>query len=103
MPKYVVRHGVMRNLGVFGTRGGESYARGMHVIARTQRGLEAGEVLCEATEHAVANMTDPKGGQILHEQSDEDHRELRRLAEQQQREHELCRNEIAALQLDMQL
>jgi cell fate regulator YaaT (PSP1 superfamily) len=103
MPKYVVRHGVMRNLGVFGTRSGETYARGMQVIARTQRGLEAGEVLCEATDHVLANMTDPKGGQILHEQTEEDHRELRRLAEQEQREHEICRNEIAALGLDMQL
>jgi cell fate regulator YaaT (PSP1 superfamily) len=103
MPKYVVRHGVMRNLGVFSTRSGDTYARGMQVIARTQRGLEAGEVLCEATEHVVANMTDPKGGQILHEQSEEDQRELRRLAEQEQREHEMCRNHIAELKLDMQL
>jgi cell fate regulator YaaT (PSP1 superfamily) len=103
MPKYVVRHGVMRNLGVFGTRSGETYARGMQVIARTQRGLEAGEVLCEATDHVLANMTDPKGGQILHEQTEEDQRELRRLAEQEQREHDICRNEIAALGLDMQL
>ncbi|HEX6962885.1 MAG TPA: regulatory iron-sulfur-containing complex subunit RicT [Lacipirellula sp.] len=103
MPKYVVRHGVMRNLGVFGTRSGETYARGMQVIARTQRGLEAGEVLCEATEHVLASMTDPKGGQILHEQTDEDKRELCRLAEQEQREHEICRNEIVSLGLDMQL
>jgi len=103
MPKYVVRHGVMRNLGVFSTRSGETYARGMQVIARTQRGLEAGEVLCEATEHVVSNMTDPKGGQILHEQSEEDHREIRRLAEQEQREHEICRACIAELDLDMQL
>jgi cell fate regulator YaaT (PSP1 superfamily) len=103
MPKYVVRHGVMRNLGVFSTRSGETYARGMQVIARTQRGLEVGEVLCEATDHAIANMTDPKGGQILHEQSEEDHREIRRLAEQEQREHELCRACIAELALDMQL
>ncbi len=103
MPKYVVRHGVMRNLGVFSTRSGEAYARGMQVIARSQRGLEVGEVLCEATDHAVANMTDPKGGQILHEQSDEDKRELRRLAEQEQREHEICRNTIAELGLDMKL
>ncbi len=93
----------MRNLGVFGTRSGESYARGMQVIARTQRGLEAGEVLCEATEHVLANMSDPKGGQILHEQTEEDHRELRRLAEQEQREHDVCHNEIATLGLDMQL
>jgi cell fate regulator YaaT (PSP1 superfamily) len=93
----------MRNLGVFGARSGETYARGMQVIARTQRGLEAGEVLCEATEHVLASMNDPKGGQILHEQTDEDRRELHRLAEQEAREHEICRNEVAALALDMQL
>jgi cell fate regulator YaaT (PSP1 superfamily) len=103
MPKYIVRHGVMRNLGVFSTRGGETYARGMQVIARTQRGLEVGEVLCEATDHVVATMNDPKGGQILREQNDEDVRELRRLAEQEQREHEICRDSIAELQLDMKL
>ena len=93
----------MRNLGVFSTRGGDTFARGMQVIARTSRGLEVGEVLCEATDHVVANMTDPKNGQILHEQSEEDVRELRRLFEQQQREHELCRARIAELTLDMQL
>lgn len=103
MPKYVVRHGVMRNLSVLGTRAGETYARGMQVIIRTQRGIEAGEVLCEATEHAVANMTDPKGGQILHEQTEEDQREIRRLTEQEEREHQLCRNCIAELKLDMKL
>jgi cell fate regulator YaaT (PSP1 superfamily) len=103
MPKYVVRHGVMRNLGVFNTRSGEDYARGMQVIARTQRGLEVGEVLCEATDHVVANMSDPKGGQILREQNDEDVRELRRLAEQEEREHAACRAGITELELDMKL
>ncbi len=93
----------MRNLGVFNTRSGENYARGMQVIARTQRGLEVGEVLCEATEHAVASMTDPKGGQILHEQSEEDQRELRRLAEQEAREFVVCRDSIAELELEMKL
>src|SRR5262245_17947869 len=102
MSKYVIRHGVMRNLGVFSTRG-ETYARGMAVIARTSRGLELGEVLCEATDHVVASMNDPKRGQILREQNDEDARELRRLFEQEQREHEICRARIAELNLDMQL
>jgi cell fate regulator YaaT (PSP1 superfamily) len=93
----------MRNLGVFNTRSGENYARGMQVIARTQRGLEVGEVLCEAADHVVANMNDTKGGQILREQNDEDVRELRRLAEQEQREHDLCRAGIVELELDMKL
>ncbi|MCA9231812.1 MAG: signal peptidase [Planctomycetales bacterium] len=103
MPKYVVRHGVMRLLGVFSTRAGEAYGRGVPVIARTSRGLETGEVLCEATEHVVSTMDDPKHGQILRQQNDEDVGELRRMLEQQQQEHEICKQRIAELQLDMQL
>lgn len=93
----------MRNLGVFSTRQGEVYSRGIQVIARTQRGLESGEVLCEATDHVVSAMTEPKNGQILREQTEEDARELRRLFEQEQREHEICLARIAELSLSMQL
>ncbi|NOY43680.1 MAG: signal peptidase [Planctomycetes bacterium] len=103
MPKYVVRHGVMRQLGVFSTRGSDTYARGLPVIARTNRGLELGEVLCEATEHIVASMDSPKHGQILREQNDDDAGELRRLLEQQQKEHEICKAQIDELRLDMKL
>jgi len=103
MPKYVVRHGVMRLLGVFSTRGRGTYARGMTVVARTSRGLEVGEVLCEATEHVVASMDNPKHGQILRQQNDDDVGELRRMLEQQQKEHALCGKGIAELNLDMQL
>ena len=103
MPKYVVRHGVMRNLGVFASRGSDVYARGAQVIARTSRGLEAGEVLCEANELALANLHDPKNGQILRERNDDDAGELRRLLEQEQHEHATCQRHIDELQLDMQL
>jgi len=103
MSKYVVRHGVMRHLGVFTTRGRDTYARGVAVVARTSRGLEVGEVLCEATEHVVASMENPKQGQILRPQNDEDTGELRRMLEQQQKEHDLCRQGIAELNLEMQL
>ena len=103
MPKYVVRHGVMRHLGVFSSRGSDSYHRGMQVIARTNRGLELGEVLCEATEHALDNMDSPKSGQILREQSEDDAGELRRLLEQQQAEHKICQQRIQEYKLDMRL
>ncbi|TWU29307.1 PSP1 domain-containing protein [Bythopirellula polymerisocia] len=103
MPKYVIRHGVMRHLGVFSTRGNDSYARGVQVIARTSRGLEVGEVLCEANELALANLTDPKNGQILRETTADDSGELRRLLEQQQLEHSTCQRQIEQLQLDMRL
>jgi len=103
MPKYVVRHGVMRHLGVFSTRGGDAFGRGVQVIARTNRGLELGEVLCEATEHALSNMDAPKSGQILREQTEDDAGELRRLLEQQQEEHRACEKQITELGLKMRL
>ena len=103
MPKYVVRHGVMRYLGVFSTRGGDLFGRGAQVIARTSRGLELGEVLCEASEHVLSSMESPKSGQILREQTEDDAGELRRLLEQQQEEHKICEQRIAELKLDMRL
>lgn len=103
MPKYIIRHGVMRHLGVFSTRGNDSFTRGAQVIARTSRGLEVGEVLCEANELALANLTDPKNGQILRETTADDTGELRRLLEQQQHEHATCQQHIDRLQLDMRL
>ena len=62
MPDYVVRYGAMRLLGVFSPAGGREYRRGTKVIARTDRGLEAGEVLCEATPEAVGRLNDPAPG-----------------------------------------
>ena len=130
MPKYVVRHGVMRQLGVFSTRGGDVYARNQQVIARTHRGLEVGEVLCEATEHALAylsgqdsdtsgeqNGASPRGdrktgrksgkeyryGQILHAQSEEDRHEALKLFEQERSEYATCQLRIVESGLDMQL
>ena len=56
MARYVVRFGSTRSVGLFSPRGQERYARGMRVIARTPRGLEAGEVLAEATDEQAQGM-----------------------------------------------
>jgi cell fate regulator YaaT (PSP1 superfamily) len=103
MPRYVVRHGVMRNLGVFSPRGRDVFARGDQVIARTFRGLEAGEVLCDATDESIAQLVDPKQGQILRRLSDDDVRDLRKIFEQERREYTACQQEIERQNLDMQL
>src|SRR5688572_7541856 len=103
MPKYIVRHGVMRNLGVFAPRGRDTFVRGDQVIARTTRGLESGEVLCEATDAAVAQMVDAKQGQILRRMSDDDARDLRKMFEQERREYSVCQQEIKQLGLEMKL
>jgi cell fate regulator YaaT (PSP1 superfamily) len=93
----------MRNLGVFSPRARDVYARGDQVIARTHRGLEAGEVLCEASDTAVAQLVDPKQGQILRRASGDDVRDLRKMFEQERREYEICSREIERLALDMRL
>ncbi|MCA9239491.1 MAG: signal peptidase [Planctomycetales bacterium] len=103
MPKYVVRYGAMRQLGVFSTRGGDRYPRGRQVIARTGRGQEAGEVLCEATEHVVSQLKETRSGQILRGLSHDDEVELRKLQEQQQQELEVCRRRVAEMGLEMEL
>ncbi|HEY4235180.1 MAG TPA: regulatory iron-sulfur-containing complex subunit RicT [Lacipirellulaceae bacterium] len=103
MPKYIVRHGVMRNLGVFSTRGGDALVRGQQVIARTSRGLESGEVLCEATDDSVVHLIDPQQGQILRSLNDDDVRDLRKMFEQERREYAICAERIKELNLDMRL
>ncbi len=103
MPRYIVRHGVMRNLGIFTPRGRDSFVRGDQVVARTTRGLETGEVLCEASDESVGQLVDPKQGQILRRMSDDDARDLRKMFEQERREYDVCQQEIKRLGLQMKL
>lgn len=104
MPKYVVRYGSMRHLGLFSCRGRDRYARGQRVITSTGRGQELGEVLCEATEHVMSQMSDnAHTGRILRLESADDAVELRRLHDQELSEFEVCKRRIAELGLEMQL
>ena len=103
MSKYVVRYGTMRQLGVMSVRGNDPYRRGDQVIARTNRGLEIGEVLCEATDDVVAKMEEPSTGQILRAMSQDDFNELGRMASTRDHRFQACQNHIATLKLDMQL
>lgn len=103
MSDYVVRYGAMRFLGVFSAAGGREYRRSMTVIVRTDRGLEAGEVLCEATAEALGRLKDPGAGQILREMTAEDHNELARIRQQARQEIEVCQQHVERLDLKMQL
>ncbi len=42
----------------------DEYRRGQRVIARTPRGIELGEVLCEATPEAISYLKDPPVGNV---------------------------------------
>jgi cell fate regulator YaaT (PSP1 superfamily) len=102
MAKYVVRFGSMRRLGIFQTKE-ETYLRGTRVIVRTDRGLESGEVLCEATDQAVQNIKDPARGPLLRAMTPADENELFRLLGQARREFEVCQEHVARLALEMSL
>ena len=103
MARYVIRYSSMRTLGVFSTRGRDEYARGMSVIARTNRGLETGFVLCEATDDALAHLDQPPTGQILREMSDDDANEYARLQETRNEKLTRCQKHIDKFQLKMEL
>ncbi len=103
MADYVVRFGAMRFLGVFASNGGRPYGRNARVIARTDRGLEVGEVLCEADAEATALLDDPPEGQIVREMTSEDAWELQRLRELASGEIAVCQRHVESLGLAMRL
>lgn len=103
MPRYVVRYGTSRSLGLFTSRGQDRFQRGMRVVARTPRGLEAGDVLAEATDEQIAGMANAPGGQILRELSAEDANELTHIESQQCGTFETCVRHVTRLGLPMQL
>ncbi len=103
MVRYVVRYGAMRALGVLAPRGNDRYQRGSRVIARTNRGLEAGDVLCVADEDAVDVIKDAVYGQILREMTPDDINELAHIKANERHEFEICQGHVRQLHLSMQL
>lgn len=75
--RYVVRYGATRHIGIFGIKGRDEYSRSAQVIVRTDRGVEAGEVLCPATDRSreLLGGVDSKGN-ILRETTDQDRQKL---------------------------
>src|SRR5688572_25372018 len=103
MPKYVLRYGSTRAVGLFSPRGQDRYARGMKVIARTPRGLEAAEVLAEASDEQAQMLEKSPGGQIVREMSGDDANELTHLQERERVAYEKCERHVTRLGLPMQL
>jgi cell fate regulator YaaT (PSP1 superfamily) len=101
MASYVVRCGTMRTLHVMQAR--QEFSRAARVIARTQRGLEVGEVLCEADERALAAMVDPPGGSIQRIMTAEDENEHAHLMLKSVEEADTCFRIIRELDLPMDL
>ena len=103
MPRYVVRYGTTRAVGLFSPRGQDRFERGMRVIARTPRGLEAGEVLAEASDEQARIMEGTPGGQIMREMSADDANELTHLQQREREAFETCCKHATRLNLQMEL
>ena len=103
MAKYIVRFGAMKTLGVFSTRSGNEFQRHNVVVVRTNRGLESGDVLCEATKEATSQLKDPAHGQILRLMTPDDHNELTRIRNHEKDVYEKCQYHVQDLDLAMEL
>jgi cell fate regulator YaaT (PSP1 superfamily) len=93
----------MRLLGEFEPGSTPEWLRGSRVIVRTERGLELGEVLCEATPRAVALLSEPSNGRILRVATPADLDSLTKLQESENRELDACKRFIQQRQLPMEL
>jgi cell fate regulator YaaT (PSP1 superfamily) len=93
----------MRFIGEFESPAGVVPNRQDLAIVRTDRGLEAGQVLCPATPEAVAVIPDPTRGQIDRLATVDDRKRLAALGDLQKREYTIGRELIARHKLAMQL
>jgi cell fate regulator YaaT (PSP1 superfamily) len=100
---YIVRHGVMRFLGDFEGTVDLAYARNQDVIVETERGLEVGEVLCEATERAVKYLEEPTRGRIVRGMADQDRNQLLQTQAHEDKAFHRCKDFIHERRLQMEL
>jgi cell fate regulator YaaT (PSP1 superfamily) len=101
--RFIVRHGAMRFLGDFEPNDSLSCKRGDHVIVRTERGLEAGQVLCPSNPRALELLAEATKGRILRTATEEDRVTMDRLVRLEQKEFETCLRFISQRKLQMEL
>lgn len=101
MSKYVVRCGLNRSLYAMSSR--SEHRRGEIVIARTNRGLERGEVLSHVVEPIPPQVLDLPSGTIQRTVSGEDERELEKLSSMEGQDFEDCKTMISQSGLPMRL
>jgi len=101
--KYIVRHGTMRFLGEFEADEGGAYARDDEVVLRSDRGLEVGQVLCEAGPRALALLAEPTHGRLLRRLTEEDRAALDRLRTAESDELAACQRFVTERRLQMEL
>ncbi len=81
----------------------QDFVRGNRVIARTSRGMEQGEILCEATPETIAKMPETASGTIQRLLSSQDLTEVQHMEQNAKQNFANCRRLIRELNLDMDL
>ena len=84
------------------TRQGE-YRRGDEVVARTNRGMEVGQILCEATDKVADYMNQNQAGTVLRLLSNDDAIQLSRLAMQKLTRWRFVEKTVGDLKLNLKL
>jgi cell fate regulator YaaT (PSP1 superfamily) len=100
---YIVRHGVMRFLGDFEPRADALFQHNQAVVLETERGLEVGEVLCEATPRAIEFIQEPTKGKIVRSMTDEDRVQLLQSQACEDTAYHRCNDFIHERKLQMEL
>lgn len=100
---YIARHGTMRFLGEFRPADDQLYQRGERIILRSERGLEAGDVLCAANPTMVEALPDPTSGEILRRVNADDQERIDHLARIKQGEFDQAVALIREHHLKMEL
>lgn len=101
--QYIARHGVMRFLGQYEPAGNAVYQRNQDVILHSERGLEVGEILCEATQRAVEYLSEPTQGRIVRAMSAEDREQLLESQAREDSAFHRCNELIGERRLQMEL
>ena len=92
----------MRNLGVFESRNGDDFKRSDAVIVRTDRGLETGQILCQAAEDPVPEL-DGISGTIVRAMAAEDFATSEQQKNSRPKQIDVCQRYIRASGLQMKL
>ena len=100
---YIVRHGVMRFLGDYEPSTDTVYRHNQDVILQTERGLEVGTVLSEATPRALQYIEEPTHGKIVRPISDDDQVQLRQAQAREETAYHRGNDFIRERQLQMEL
>lgn len=102
--RYVIRYGSTRQVAEFTAKERAGFSRGEQVIIRSPRGVEWGEVLCDAGERTREFLKrEEPSGRILRHATEEDDRTRDEVWQQEREEFNACKEMISERKMQMQL